>query len=274
MATKAGDPVEAVAEADANGEVAEMFADIRETLGVPVVNLIWRHLAVEPDALAWAWTVLKPAYLSGAVESQALALRHGLAVPQLSGLDSAAMAAAGLSPPDLASIDIIQRSYERSNALNMVALSALISSLDGTVAQVATANANDHTEQPVVGEMPTPLTLEAMPADVAALVSALNGFGGRDDILATMYRHLAHWPPYLSLIHSALLPLARSGALEALIVSAISEGHRRGRHLAADLVVSVPPAAGVRESLTAFTGGPIGKMIAVAALLRGSWSAP
>jgi len=53
------DPVPAIAEASATGAVAEIFADICTVLGVEVVNLIWRHLATIPDALPWAWGMLR-----------------------------------------------------------------------------------------------------------------------------------------------------------------------------------------------------------------------
>ena len=39
------DPFPAVVEASATGETADLFADIRATVGVRVVNLVWRHLA-------------------------------------------------------------------------------------------------------------------------------------------------------------------------------------------------------------------------------------
>jgi hypothetical protein len=45
------DPVPAITETAATGEIAEIFADIRGVLGVEVVNLIWRHLAPIPRAL-------------------------------------------------------------------------------------------------------------------------------------------------------------------------------------------------------------------------------
>jgi hypothetical protein len=46
-----GDPVPAVPENEATGVIAGIFADIRDTLNVEVVNLIWRHLATMPGAL-------------------------------------------------------------------------------------------------------------------------------------------------------------------------------------------------------------------------------
>ena len=54
------DPVPAITEANATGEIAEIFADIRRVLRVDVVNLIWRHLATIPGALPRAWDSLRP----------------------------------------------------------------------------------------------------------------------------------------------------------------------------------------------------------------------
>ena len=58
MLNVAADPVPSIREADATGDIAVLYDDIRATLGVPVVNLIWRHLAVLPGGLSWAWATL------------------------------------------------------------------------------------------------------------------------------------------------------------------------------------------------------------------------
>jgi hypothetical protein len=54
------DPVPSVTESDASGRTRQIFAEIRETLNVDVVNLVWRHLATMPGALEWVWESLKP----------------------------------------------------------------------------------------------------------------------------------------------------------------------------------------------------------------------
>ena len=63
----ADDPVPAVTEAEATGETAAIFADIRAVYRVGAVNLIWRHLATIPDALPWAWRAIRPVYMDGAL---------------------------------------------------------------------------------------------------------------------------------------------------------------------------------------------------------------
>lgn len=276
MTQSGGDPVPTITEAEATGETAALYADIRATLGVPVVNLIWRHLAVFPGALDWAWQALKPAYESGAVVAHAGALRDGLAVPLLPGLSGTALHAAGLSGGDLARIEMIQSAYERSNAMNMVALCAVAARLDGAAAEGQHLPAAP-VEAPVAGEMPELLALDAMPAAVAQLVQDLNRVGGRDEILASMYRHLAHWPAYLALIHVLLAPLAASGGLEPLIREIIADGHRRGAALSGALnppVQALPDDVrdDLRGAIGTFTDGPIGKMIAIVPLLRRAWA--
>ena len=45
MSLQGGDRVNTITEAEATGEIADLYTEIRAGLGVPVVNLIWRHLA-------------------------------------------------------------------------------------------------------------------------------------------------------------------------------------------------------------------------------------
>ena len=81
------DPFPAIAEASAAGETADLFADIRATVGVRVVNLVWRHLATLDGALPWAWQAVKPLYLQGMADRavRRFSPRHDLADAGLAG---------------------------------------------------------------------------------------------------------------------------------------------------------------------------------------------
>ena len=59
--------VPAVLETAATGEIADIYSDIRKTLGTSVVNLIWRNLATMPGALQWTWSAVRPLYLGPAL---------------------------------------------------------------------------------------------------------------------------------------------------------------------------------------------------------------
>src|ERR1700746_2315624 len=127
------DPVPAITESAATGEIAEIFADIRQVYRVGVVNLIWRHLATFPQALPWVWQSVRPLYVEGTIEREAGGLRGRIGAK-------------------------------------------------------------------------------------------------RDDaILASMYRHLAHWPAYLALAWTMLAPLAAGARLDGLIAHAIAPARASAR---------------------------------------------
>ena len=72
-------------------------------LGVEVVNPIWRHLATIPDALPWAWGMLRSLYIDGTIAAEAQALHGQLALPHLPPLPCDLLAAIGLGGDGLAS---------------------------------------------------------------------------------------------------------------------------------------------------------------------------
>jgi hypothetical protein len=98
------DPLPAVTEAQATGEIADIFADIRQVYRVSVVNLIWRHLATLPGALPWVWASVRSLYLEGTLEIEAAALRASVPLKELPRFPPAVLAAAGLGTRDLEQI--------------------------------------------------------------------------------------------------------------------------------------------------------------------------
>ena len=273
MTGSSGDPVATITEAEATGEIAALYADIRATQGVPVVNLIWRHIAVQPGALGWAWAALKPLYASGTIDSEADALRNELTLPVLPAMSRPVLHCAGLTDSDIARIMMVLQSYERSNAMNMVALSALLARIEGTAAASRPTGVTGGGGAAIDGTMPPLLGLDDMPPHVRDVVLALNAIGGRTEILASMYRHLANWPGYLGLIHTLIAPVEAEGRSEPVIQSVIAEGISRGANIAGGLAVpqNEPDAAtqqALGQSLRTFIEGPIGKMITVVPLIR------
>ena len=122
--------------------------------------------------------------------------------------------------------------------------------------------------------MPELLTLDRMPPHVAAIVTDLNRIGRRDEIIASMYRHLAHWPAYLALIYAIIAAYDANGRLEPLIEGAVADGRRRGAQVAQGLDTSnqLDPSveAEVWAAIRKFIDEPIGKMITIVPLIRAS----
>lgn len=55
-------------EEEAIGRTAEIYDDIRTTLQLPMVNMIYRRLAINEEALDWCWENMKPVILTGAID--------------------------------------------------------------------------------------------------------------------------------------------------------------------------------------------------------------
>jgi hypothetical protein len=292
--TASGDPVPAISEAEATGAIADLYADIRATLGVPIVNLIWRNLAAIPGGLAWAWGSVRPLYAAGQVLNEARALRAGQALPAMPRLPDGALRACGVDAAAEKTIRAILDSYDRSNALNLVTLLALLARLRDEPAAAGFArppSSEDRRattrapgagapaphvapELPVAAPLPPLLALDQVAADTAALVRAVNrlGAGGADHILVSMPRQLAHWPGFLALYWSLLAPLDAGGALGDCVAAVRSDGRARGGRLAANLGHPAEPGreslAAVEASLDDFCQNAISRMIPVVSLLQ------
>ena len=252
-------PFPGIAEAAATGETAGLFADIRATVGVRVVNLVWRHLATMDGALPWAWAAVKPLYLQGIADRAAARFREGMNLPALGSL-------AGAEPP---SVDDVLAIYDHSNTINLFALGALVARLRGETATEGEPAGGPRLSAPDV-TLPKLASQEDVTPEVWALVLRLNRFGdSRQLILASMYRHLAHAPMFLRRVEAALVPVARDGSLEQAIVANRQDAAERAKILAR--TIDAPPAPTpqkIEAAVGAFVDHAIGKMVTICRAIR------
>jgi Halocarboxylic acid dehydrogenase DehI len=271
------DPVPAIAESAATGEIAEIFADIRQVYRVGVVNLIWRHLATFPEALPWVWQSVRSLYVDGTIEREAAVLRASIAVPEIPAFPAAVFAAACLGEHDLDQIRAILAAYDRTNAMALIALSAVGCRIAGMPVDGDGAIGSGSElpfAPPLELRLPPLLSLSELSPATAELVLIMNRIGTkRDDaILASMYRHLAYWPAYLALAWTMLAPLASGARLDDLIAHAIEQARASARRM----IGRIPPPstlapavrADVARALDRFAGDVIPKMVIIGALLR------
>jgi hypothetical protein len=253
------DPFPAVAEAAATGETAELFADIRATVGVRVVNLVWRHLATMDGALPWAWAAVKPLYVQGIADQAAVHFRRTMILPKLGSL-------AGEQPQ---SVDDVLASYDHSNTINLFALGPLWCWLRGDGAPVGQPEGGPRLP-PLDITLPKLASAEDVSPETWALVLRLNGFGDpRPIILASMYRHLAHAPAFLLKLEAALEPLDADGSLERIILGNKAMAYERSRFLARAIDAPRPrQAAKIQDGVASFVDHAIGKMVTICRAIR------
>jgi hypothetical protein len=251
--------VPSVLETAATGEIAAIYSDIRKTLRTSVVNLIWRNLATMPAR----W---------GAAAAHAEAVRRGLALPSVPPFSENALAAAQVDKAAVAEIRVILDSYYHTNALALVVLSALLAHYDPGVA--SPVQPHESPPQQPGTELPALPPMAALPPPVQRLIEELNGFGEDTErsLIASMYRHLAYWPPYLAMVRTILVPLQADGTLNALTVSARALGRAHGHVLSRQLAPGKPPESKdlALAACRQFVEHPIARMTGICAIIRGA----
>lgn len=267
-----------VSEADARGSIAEVYEDIRRVLGLPLVNLVYRHLAVVPGRLEAVWAELRPNLADEAIDAMAeeLLALAALGIPRIS---RAVLSAAGVFEPQLDRVFATLDAYNHANPRNLIAIEGLIGA----------APAGDHGRGLTSGSDPgirsrgDPVTVERQgggeilpiaglggldPSVIALLREMAEPFSGRSDatLVPGLFRHFAGNPALLAVLWTALRPSVEGRALARL-------GNRvahRARVLAAGLPHAVQPVAEpeTRNVLVRFASAVSQMLVAGTALAR------
>ena len=204
-------PLPEIREGDAPHEIEVIYADIRHSMRLPLVNLIYRHLATIPGVLPHAWGWVREMAISGALEAALDRLNRSLQVPQLEPFELASVAY--LSDVNRAAIKRTLEAYNRGNGLNLIALTAIKMDLHkqahGTL-KISRATSED-------GVLPLPrlLKFSELKPDIADLVATISHLhDGTSGVIPSLYLHLANWPEFLSTACSRIAPLLKDGSIK------------------------------------------------------------
>jgi len=255
------DPVTAVDEGSATGETAEIFADIRATMGIPLITSIWRGLADMNGSLRTVWNAAKPIYLSGHVDKALARVVEQTGLPLPEPLAPADLARSGISGSQLDAIHTILDAYNRSNGMNMVALAALVSPKTGKREDACPRTA------PTWGEFPALMSRDEINDKTWDLIRQVNAFGapGIDAHVATLWRHLAHWPGLLALIYSALTPRQADGSIAAAAARMVELTRQEGVRLAPWRSANIALSAQAHKTITDYVTEPtlVARMVTI-----------
>jgi len=200
-AVESGDYLPEVAESAAQGTVADIYDDIRTVLGLPVVNLVYRCLAVEPGRLQGIWRSLRRNLTSRAVDSAAEKLVAAARPPGM--LPAAGLETAGLGANDLVLARATLDAYARGNSRNLLAMHALLDGCRGSgvdAEPAVPATAASILPMARLDDL-APEALDRLRSISAALV------GDEKPVLVpSLLRHLAARPLLLDLLWRAVEP--------------------------------------------------------------------
>lgn len=271
-----------VPERGAPPPIAAIYAEMREALEMPLVNLIYRHFATHAGFLPWAWSAVRPLAASGALQSLAQRLRervHARLAPRAPARVSGEMLAQyGLDAAAARAIGELIEFYNRGNCMNVLVMKTLLLALEAPSAKgarVAAAAPGARRSARAGIEVPPIPPVEALSEADRTLVAELNRYGepGEPHALASLYRHAAVWPGCLELWRAFLAPLDRDGFLvEAREFTAdIAVALAAELALPRGLAAAPPTGARLRATIDSFSSVTICKMIPIGLLLAAAF---
>jgi hypothetical protein len=254
-------------EAEAPPEIAALYDEMRRTMRLPLVNLIYRHLATMPGVLPFVWSLVRPAMVSGVLDAAHARVLAGTPPLALAPLE------AGAFGRDRCAALAVVRSYNRGNGLNLVALSAVRHALEDPGAiPVRPAPPAGAVADPVARVPPIPKLADLSPekAETVRGLAALHGGGA--GVIPTLYLHLAHWPALLDALADRLRPALADGSVARGRDAAVALARDEARRLVPELAASAPPPrehlAAAAAVLDRFTRRVIPEMIPVGLALE------
>jgi len=199
-----------VSEAEARGRVANVYEEIRRAVGSPVVNLVYRHLAVEPARLEAVWSELRPNLASSAAGSAAGRLVDQATRTGIAAIAPRALAAIGVDAERMRLVRATLDVYARANSRNVLGMQALLHGSPGRP-----GNGDDGVEpQPSRGLSILPMAdLMTLPPATLALLDEMSATlvgGDEPRLVPSLLRHFAGDAPLLALLWTSLRPVAET----------------------------------------------------------------
>ena len=265
-------------EREATGEKARIYAEMRRLGGVPMVALIFRHIATLPGGIEWAWGALGPAWKAGRVQEAAWRIAGEAPLEPLTPMPREALLALGVDDAALREIGVVLRAYNLANPENLLSVLCLTRLLGGASGEPH-VDARDWVPPPAPGPLVPMIDVARAPPEVAALLDlvATPGDDGGPRLVQSLYRHFGHRPAFLALVVTLLLPRIRDGSVAMAAAGIRMKMDEASRDLVRSMAAPPAPHPGVRAALERFGGNVIPQMIVVGALLEagvGSGSDP
>ncbi|MGD9806502.1 MAG: hypothetical protein AB7E81_24465 [Hyphomicrobiaceae bacterium] len=186
-------------ESKATGEIAKIFAEIRQFYATPYVSSVHRHLATRPGVLEWSWELASPAFRSGIAQETGWRIASASALTPLSPIPREVLAVWGVADSDVPTLRAIAESFTRVAPLNLVyggiLRDVVLGGATGGSSSLAEAK---WTPPPALPEPPAMVDASKVSeAERAVLQRFLSGKGSTA-FVPGLYRMLAHWPALLA----------------------------------------------------------------------------
>lgn len=269
-------PVE-IPESEATGTVRELYDDMKATMNIGMINLVYRRMATVEGLLEWVWEAVRPALASGDVERALSSLESEVDWPSVPEIPAPALPLLGLGTLEIGRLIRVLDDYNRGNSFNLFLLTAFLECFksggpweEASVAAVEVSSTKPQDLPPIVA-------MGDMSKETASLVRALSApiAPANKPMIPSLFRHLARWPGFLALVSPHIIHMIGSGKLSTM--SNLIRSRAIG--LAPDLGKKIQIPVGLKtpgETVQAYwldqwqvyTSKPIPEMIVIGHALR------
>jgi hypothetical protein len=195
-----------LAERDATGDIATIYAEIRRFWAVPYVSSMQRHLATRTGWLEWVWAALRPVFAGGIAQSAAWRAADGLAVPRLAPIGRDALRVWGVDDAGETAIHATCDSFIRASPTNLVLSGLLRRLLAGETPDGRRAFEGHWTPPPSVPSLPALVDVASLPPAERGVLHSLSTPVDGQPFVPGLYRMLARWPGFVAHLATVLRP--------------------------------------------------------------------
>lgn len=196
-----------IPEAEATGETAVIYGELRYFYGAAYVSSMQRLLAAWPGALEWAWAAVRPGFASGQIPETAWRLAAPGDLPHLPPLSASALRVLGVDAAAEAEIRDVCGNFAHVSPVNLLFGGCLRRLLRGESAGGAPSASLDWTPPAALSPLPDMVTDADMDDDQRAVLAQFTARLGEASFVPGLYRMLARYPAYLAHVATVLGPL-------------------------------------------------------------------
>ena len=256
-------------ECKAEGRLGEIYAEMKHLGGVPMVALIFRHLATLPGALEWMWGALEPRWRSGEIQETAWRIAREAPLEPIAAMPRAALAVLGVDDAALDEIRVVLAAYNRANPENLLTVLCVVRLLEGHAAS-SSSTPGGWNPPPTPGPLVPMGDIASLRPEVSALLDlvAAPGEPGSPRVVQSLYRHFTHRPAFLALAVTLLRQRFDDGSIDASAAQVHAAMSRAADDIVTRITAAKAPHAGVEAVCARFGGAVIPQMIVVGRLLE------
>lgn len=185
-------------ENEAQGEIARIYREIRDTTGVPYVSSLQRHLATRPGWLEWSWSVVGPGFRRGDIPAAVWQAAAALRVPILPKVSRAALRSLGVDGQGESAIRNVLDSFIRVSPTNLGFSGVVRRILLDSVEVEKTPIDAPRMPLPVLSPLPPLVDIAALAPREREVVMSMAITVDGQPFVPGLYRMLARWPAWFA----------------------------------------------------------------------------